>query len=529
MKISNYKKILPFFLLLFFTACNKILDKNPLGTQTEANFFLDPNQAILAVNAVYDVASWDEGPGVGHNYEWMFGDLLSNDAEKGSTASDFPQMQDMKDWKADPNNNPSVALYTNVFQGIFRANTVIKNLGVATWDQTLKNRISGEAHFMRGYFYFYLLRVFGGMQLFSEPVKPSEFGKVDRASFSETAKFIEEDFKAAIATLPLKSGYAAADMGRVTKGAAQAYLARLLMYEIGTDNTNAHTWQEVYDLTKDVMNSGQYSLIANYAAIQETESENGPESIFEIQFKESSNNWGAIKVGTTNNLTQENKSTWGWGFNDPTQSLHDEFEPHDPRLASTMYKDGDIVLGEKQTIDYPNQNATGFLNRKAAILKPTEVKASGQNIRKMRYADLLLMNAEAAAHTGKEQDARDILNQIRARARASTQPKGSTEGNTTDYLAANVPSGTLPDIASSVFGQNLLNAIYHERRVELGMEAIHFWDMVRLGTYLPSLSSTVRAACESHCIKTNVVNPIPVLPLPLTEVQSWGITQNPNY
>jgi hypothetical protein len=193
-----------------------------------------------------------------------------------------------------------------------------------------------------------------------------------------------------------------------------------------------------------------------------------------------------------------------------------------------MYGDGSIVLGIAQVIDYPNENATGFLNRKAAIIKPIEAKASGQNLRKFRYADVLLMKAEAAAYTAKEQEARDILNMIRTRARLSSLPKGSKEGSLT-FDPTGAPTGTLPAIANTVSGDALKTAIYHERRVELGMEAIRFWDQVRTGKYLSSLPSAIRTACQSHCITTGVVNPIPVLPIPLTEVQSWGMKQNPGY
>lgn len=533
MKILKYL----FFLapmLFSVTGCKKELEKNPQGNQTEQNFFVDPDNAILAVNGIYDVASWDEGPGTAgqsasHVYEWMFGDVLSNDAEKGSTAGDFPSLTEMKEWRGDPATSPAKDAYINMYQGIFRANTVIKNLQTANWDPQMKNRLMGEAYFLRGYFYFYLVRLFGGMPVFAEPVKPSEFGIAKRATFSETCKFIEDDFNKAIQLMPLKSGYSSFDLGRATKGTAQAYLARAIMYQIGTDNTNNHTWQQVYDLTNDIVTSGQYSLTANYAQIFENEGENNPESIFEIQFKESPDGWGPIKTGTTNNVIQMSRKLWGWGFNNPTQNLATEFEANDPRKASVLYGNNDIVLGIKQQIVSPSENATGFLNRKAAIVKPIETKASPQNIRKFRYADVLLMKAEAATYIGKESEARDILNTLRARARNSSQPKGSIEGDADTYQAAVVPNGTLPDIANTVTGQALKNAVLHERRTELAMESLHFWDMIRTGTYMSSLTATIRAKAMSHSITTGVVNPIPVLPLPLTEVQQWNLEQNPNY
>ena len=521
------KLLLTATIFLLVTGCEKVLDQKPQGTQTEENFFLDPNQAILGINAVYDVASWDEGPGSGHNYEWMYGDVMSEDAEKGSTPGDFPTITDLKKWNVDPANSPSGSTYNNMFQGIFRANTVIKNLSTATWNPQLKDRIMGEAYFLRGYYYFYLARLFGGMPLFDAPVLPSQFGTTARADLGATLKFIEDDFKKAASLLPEKSAFALSDLGRATKGAANAYLGRVIMYQIGTDNKNNHTWQEVYDITNAIVNSGQYTLLANYAQIYEDEGENSSESIFEVQCKASSEGWGPIKSGTTNNIIQNSRKLWGWGFNNPNTSLGNEFEANDPRKACTMYKDGDIVLGIKQVIDFPNENATGYLNRKAAILKPLEAKASGQNLRKFRYADVLLMKAEAAANTGKDQEARDVLNQIRDRARNSTRPKGSVEGTLT-YEPSGAPANTLPPVSASVSGAALKTAIMHERRVELAEEALHLWDQIRWGTYLSSLPADVRTKAQARSI-TGGVNPVPVLPIPQTEVQSWGLTQNAGY
>jgi hypothetical protein len=359
------------------------------------------------------------------------------------------------------------------------------------------------------------------MPLFREPVKPSEYGSTKRASIGETYAFIEEDLKQAIELLPEKSAYAASDVGRATKGAARGYLARAIMYQLGTDNARNHTWQEVYDQTSAIVASNQYSLTPNYAEVFEEEGENNRESVFEIQFLTTNVDWDDAKVGTGSNVFQNNRATWGYGFNNPTQSLVSEFEPNDPRKASTVYGNGDVVLGVKQTIDFPAQNATGYLNRKAAIIAPNTPKSSPQNSRKIRYADVLLMKAEAAARTGKEQEARDLVNQIRDRARKSTLPKGAKEGSLT-YEPANVPATALPPVAATVTGQALIDAILHERRVELGMESLRFWDLVRTGRYVSKFP-----ASQGHTLPG--VNPIPVLPLPTNEVQSWGLTQNPAY
>ncbi|MEO1654956.1 MAG: RagB/SusD family nutrient uptake outer membrane protein, partial [Bacteroidota bacterium] len=433
----------------------------PLGRQSELTFFDTPDNAILAINGVYDVVSWDENniPAdyVGHNYEFFFGDILSDDAEKGSSPSDFQVLTEMKEWRSTPGSVPTVALWNNLFIGVYRANLIIANIDDSPLEENLKNRVKGEAQFLRGYFYFYLLRVFGGLPLFAEPVIPSQYGAISRATLAETYLFIENDFQAAIELLPEKNAYPAADLGRATKGAARAYLARAIMDQLGTDNSNGHSWQEVFDLSDAIINSGQYSLTPNYAEIFEQEGENNQESIFEVQALESTVDFGPGKVGTTNFIFQNNRTEWGWGFNNPTQDLVNSFEANDPRLAITVYGDGDVVLGKIQEVPFPSENMTGFLNRKAAGLAPVAGKASGQNIRKMRYADVLLMKAEAAANLGNEVEARRLLNQIRLRARQSTLPKGSVEGDAATYEPTNIPNDALPDITAS--GQALMEAI----------------------------------------------------------------------
>ena len=531
--LSAFRLTAVLAVLALAPACQDFLDKEPLGTPTDANLFKDPKNAVQAVNSIYDAASWDEGPKwgsgpyVGHMYEWMFGDVMSDDAEKGSTPSDFTPISDLKTWIADPSNAIIGTLWTHCFTGIARANIVINNVDGGTIDDNLKQRLKGEALFLRGYFYFYLVREFGGVPLFEKSVLPAEAASVQRASIAETFAFIEKDLRAAAALLPEKSGYPAADLGRATKGAANAYLARVIMYQLGTVNGANHTWQNVYDQTNTVIASNQYGLTGNYATVQEFEGRNNTESIFELQFVTSNESYGPVKSGTTSNVFQNNRSTWGYGFNNPTQNLVSEFEANDPRLPVTVIRNNDIVLGIRNPIDLAT-NATGFLNRKAAILQPAQTKAGDQNIRKIRYADMLLMKAEAAANLGLASEAVGLVNQIRQRARNATKPKGSIVGSLT-YEPANLPAGTLPDLATNLSGPTLMAAIWHERRVELGMEALRYWDLVRTGRYLPSLPVDARARCLTRCFTQGTVNPLPLLPIPLVESQTYKLPQNPGY
>lgn len=519
---------------IFLSACEGFLDRQPLGLATDQNFYNDPLNAELAVNAVYEATTRGEGPSpfgwLAHNYEFMIGDILSDDAAKGSTPSDYLELQNMERWTNEPGSGIAAAFWTNNYRGVFRANTVLGNLPEATFDEALKTRLLGETHFLKGYFYFYLVKIFGGVPIFREELSPEEVRNVSRASLEETFAYVVEELQMAADMLPRRSEYATKDLGRATKGAAQAYLARVYMMEVGL-GINGRTWQDVYDMTSAVVNSGEYSLASNYATIWEEEGENNSESIFEIQFATNSFESGDQKTGSNENIFQNNRSLWGWGFNNPTQGLFDAFEANDPRRPCTIIQNGDVAHGLAQEIATPDANETGYLNRKANIAQPQPGKSGPQNLRKMRYADVLLMHAEAAYHLGNESEARDMVNMIRERALQATMPKGAIEDNPAGYdpYPAGALDGALPPIEGSVTGQDLLDAIWQERRVELGMEALRFHDLVRTGRYLDALDAAYRSNCEARSFTSSLNHPYPVQPIPLDEVQSWGLEQNPGY
>ncbi len=550
------KKLYTIWLLgltVMISSCSDFLEVDPIAAETESNFFDTPENAVYAVNACYDLIGMTEGPGpddqwLTHNYEWFFGDLLSDDSEKGSTEADFTEIQDIVEWRTTTDNPIIVSLWIKCYDGIYRANNVLFQLENSELDEDLLNRLKGEASFIRGYFYFYLVKVFGGVPVFTTPVTPDQFGKIERATYHEAFEQVISDFKAAVELLPERSAYDATDLGRATKGAARTFLARALMYQIGMDAQSTATWQDVYDQTNAVIASNEYSLVSNYATIFEMEGENNSESIFELQMEVGSTGTAPGKTGTNSNQFQGNRMDWGWGFNNPTINLFEAFEEGDPRLSCSLYGEsinGGVVHGVAQEFDL-SQQMTPYLNRKAALepgYRPSNSTSSPANIRKARYSEVLLMQAEASYHLNDVATARLMLNEVRERARISTYPKGAVEGELT-YMPTGF-SGNLPDITSA--GQELLQDIYHERRVELAVEGFRFWDLVRTGQYLDVLdikketftvsdgsalryeSVDLRGNCLAKCIDGPNGNKVPLLPIPLSEVQDWGLQQNNGY
>lgn len=547
-------------LALSVSSCN-FLDLTPQGAENSENYFNALDNAIYAVNGIYDMLQLDEGNGpdgqwVGGHFDFFLGDMTSDDSEKGSDDTDNIGLLRIAGGTAASSLDQAESFWIHGFWGVSRANYCIEGLEGATFDSAMRDRLMGEALFLRAYFNWYLVRMFGPIPLFTASVQPSDFGTVGRSSRNEVYAQIAEDLLKAADLLPTRSQYSANDMGRATKGAAQALLARIYMYQIGTDPDNTTVnWTNVYNLTDAVIKSSEYRLLSNYAMIWETENDNSAEGVFEIQFGNGSEEYAPGSIGTNFYQYQGHRdSGLGWNFNSPTHDLVNSFEEGDPRLSSTVYGETfneGILYGER--MKYETQKGSPWLSRKAALPEvPSFARAADRNIRIIRYSDVLLMHAEAAYYTNKEEEARNMIEMVRDRARNSTYCMGYAEGKK-DYSAAPADaSGILPRVTAS--GNDLLLAIWQERRVELAMEGHRFYDLVRTGRFLANMTkeketerqgngiyaglysdavnqyfSGINGNLSARCLNGPNGHAVYVLPIPLKEVQGYGLEQNPGY
>jgi starch-binding outer membrane protein, SusD/RagB family len=485
------------------TSCQKdFLERSPIIGVTQDNFYRTTEDAIAAVNGAYAALQFELTP-AGH-FRWFWGDIMSDDAIKGGSGdNDVNELLRLETFQGPVNTSLLESEWAACYEGIYRANIVLKHIPDMTIDATLKNRILGEARFIRAWFYYNLVTMFGGVPLADRVLAPSEYN-TPRASAEAVWTLINEDLSFAIAVLPTKSQYPAADIGRATKGAAQALLAK------------ANLWQqrfaEALSLTNAIINSNEYQLEPVYSRIFTQAGENGPESVFEIQYMNASGgNWGRNNAneGTFTNVFQRARGQFeGFGFNIPTQQFVDEFFAEgfeDPRLKATVFREGD-AMGDRGIF---TKDATGFpfdyypkkyFNNKSEEAPFGDPNPNGgSNDRVIRYADVLLMNAEAAWHTGDMLTAQQSLNRVRARAR----------GNQTNIL---------PDITTT--GEALLNAIYRERRIELGLEGHRFFDLIRTDKAQTALGPL-----------GYVNNTHRLFPIPASQIQATGgaVTQNPGY
>lgn len=501
--IKEMKKFSIILIIFVLASCESdFLERSPIIGITQDNFYETEDDAMAAVNAAYATLQFELSPG-GH-FRWFWGDIMSDDSEKGGSGdNDVFELLLLETFQGPVNTDMVEGEWSACFEGIYRANTVLEYIPPMEISDATKNQVVAEAKFIRAWLFYNLVTNFGDVPKVDRLLSASEYN-MPRSPKAEIWALIIQDLTDAAADLPLKSEYSVGDLGRVTKGAAQALLVKAYLWQ--------ENWSAAEAMAENIVNSNEYQLTPNYADIFTTGGENNMESVFEIQYMNASGgNWGKNNAneGTFSNVFQRPRGAFeGYGFNIPTQDFVDEFFEEgfeDPRLVSTVFREGE-AMGDRGVF---TKEATGmphdFYPKKYFNSKGEEAPFGdpnpngGTNDRVIRYADVLLMHAEAAAKNGNEAAAKTSLNAVRARASASG-------------------SATLPAITSS--GQTLINAIYRERRIELGLEGHRFFDLVRTGRAANVLGSLGYVEGTHN-----------VLPIPQSQIQATNgaITQNPGY
>ncbi len=512
-----------FALLLVFTGCRDYLTEIEPGTTLLNDFFTSTAAAKQNVTGCYVPLMWEYN----NTYlsEWFIGDIVSDDALKGGgSTSDMADSYDMENWRTTSQNTLLLDFYRAQYQGIARCNLAIKyitKMEIGTdsiFTPTMKNNLLGEAHYLRAYYYFRLVRVFAGVPITTEVIDNSDNWGVPRASTEQVYNLILEDLTKANYMLPVRSAMKAEDLGRATKGAAQAMLLKVNLY-MASPYWNKQLTQDAatyYAAAKQwgdsIIASGEYSLCPNYEDNFTLAGENGQESVFEIQYMEVP--WGDYGEGfgfTAGSFTQiltRSRSSLiggGWGFNHPTQNLYDEFEASDIRRDVAILNPADSLIETPSVEIYLGSR---YLNNKYGMYRDPADQGGGfgkwslhatrgpLNNRQIRYADVLLMYAEACLGTGDEASARAYINKVRQRV-------------------------GLADVATAD------NAtLRHERRVELAMEGHRWFDLVRwegvagngLKAHMDAYKATETQEAQSH-IQEFVAGKHEIFPIPQEEIQ----------
>lgn len=516
------------------TSCNDWLNEETPGTTKLSDYFTDGSEtsAEKIANACYSPMAWEYNAAGTYFAEWFIGDIASDDALKGGqNIGDMSDAYDIENFKVNANNQLLLDFYRAQYIGVARCNLAISQLPEMSGDSIssdVRARLIAEAQFLRAYYYFRLVRVFGGVPLVDFVVDSSEKWNQPRASVADCYAFIEADLEAAIPSLPKKSEYADEDMGRITKGAAQAMLARVALYNKEYDK--AKKW------AAEVISSGEYSLCPDYADNFTLAGENGQESVFEVQYMDDDmsdygdanyGGYGYTRGSFTQILTRSRSSQLGggWGFNKPTQNLYDEFEPTDPRRDEAILNPTDdqietsaqeIYLGDRYlSLKYSWHE--GSVESGLSFPKLSHQTRGPLNYKIIRYSDVLLIYAEACCESGDQANAVSALNQVRQRVGLDDFPYTATiQGKQTTF------SNTQADLRT---------AIRHERRVELAMEGQRWFDLCRWGVVKQVMDAYMAAESDEAKAEMSpfVENKNELFPIPTKELELCGFEQNPNY
>ena len=426
----------------------------------------------------------------------MLGEIASdNTLAGGESATDVPAIQQIDDMIHTSNNDQLRSIWGWMFAGVNRANYIMEFQNKTEFSG--KENVLAQARFLRAYYYFELVKWFGDVPLVVD--QRFLFGdqfNVDRTPKEQVYAQIEIDLLYAADNLP----YVQSQLGRVTKGAAQALLGKVYLYQ---DKFGAAAL-----VLEDLINSGPYDLVADYTTLFENDNENSIESVFEVQYADLEGagfgclqcSEGNVAVGF-NGIRNYNGPLFdsGFSFNVPTQEVVDAFESDDPRIDTAILDINAWATSTGATFGTGNEH-TGYYNRKY-IARQGDSNIGDQNLtnpnnyRAIRYADVLLMAAEALNRGSIADDrAQNYLNLVRQRA------FGDMDHN----------------ITSS--GSTLTEAIYNERRVELVGEGHRFFDLVRTGRAASEIDGFMSGKHE--------VFPIPQIEIELTG-NRWA--QNTGY
>lgn len=481
--------------LITFLGCSKnFLEIAPQNVISSDVFLVNDADVFKATVGLYDRMQ------TLHSSCWngmqFIQSIISDDAQSaGPNANDTPEYEalDKFDWAT--NNSKILGLWTRLYEIVGSSNAIIEKVGANTAATTNMKQMVGEAQVFRAFAYMELVKMFGGVPLMSKnPLSASEYNK-PRVSDTDIYAFIEADLTAAIAVIPVKSVYSLSERYRFSKGTAQFLLGKALLYE--------KKYAESANVLAQLITSAEYSLYPVFADEFRKVSEFGTESIYEASFVNTlGSTWGtqngafdgrtnevniqmqlegprtdngfftipATYAGTSSN--NDDGIRGGWGFNLPSKkvSLVLQSDLVDTRSKSVLSEVDFTARGGSVQVSPIPYMYEGFLRLKYGC-RDSETDPSpavvpelnyGSNIRAMRYADALLMAAEAYNKNSNDAAARIELNKVRARA------------------------GLSPTLLS---GTALFDLIVVERQKELAFEGVRFFDLVRWGTAGAELSN----------------------------------------
>ncbi|WP_044210697.1 RagB/SusD family nutrient uptake outer membrane protein [Flammeovirga sp. OC4] len=525
MKIKNILKVaLVALALTSVTSCSRFLDQDVLGTQTQDNYYKTAEECEMAVNGCYQslfTGGWWPVAGF-----YTARDMASDDFWMGNTTGDPVRFLRVSHYMNPKYDILLEEFWEHRYKGIQRCNSTLAGIeGAPIRNEEDKKRMIAEAKFLRAFFHFDLVKDFGGIPIMDRVMLPEEVVGKKRDQVADVYAFIEQDLLDAIEDLPLRSEYSMDKRGKATKGSAMGYLGKVYLFQ--------QKYAEAKDILGQLVNSGEYDLLPDFSQVWHVDHDNSVEGVFEAQFMADTQ----FGLGSQISVLTGSRDDSGWSWCLPTSDLENAFldEGDDVRLKWTITKDGDDVPGDDDQsaiVISSAKHKSGRINRKFYIpvnqrISPYNNATQSLNHRLMRFADVLLMHAEASYHAGDEGTAKTQLNRVRQRVNLE---------------------------AVSVSGTALRDAIRKERRLELAgefhrLDDIRRWDadngkkvicnlfgpngsFVKYNTEVSTdeyeLANQAEASNKGYYFQENrdLLFPIPYIEVQLS---NGAIDQNPNF
>lgn len=484
------KYILLLFAAAVFSSCTKQLDQNPVSNTTTDNFYTNSNDFLQAINGVYSKLRDYPSQSL-----WL-SEMRSDDIAAVSDGN--------RDWQNINDFSPNitttgfiVSSWSNNFNGIFNANSVLDALASkgSVLTDSLRTRITAEARYLRAFYYFQSLRLYGQLPIIDKALTATEVATVPRSSVEDVYTFIIADLEYAAANLP--ATYTGADVGRATSYAAKGILGLVYLtrsgatYGVKGPGLNSNEYDKALALFNEIINSGNYQFLSDYASIFSYTNENNKEVIFDVQFMSSSNGAGfpsflvPVAYWTGQGISNAYGNGYGASNFNISKNLLASYDATDIRKAFNIQLSYSAPFVKKY-IDYSKRGTSG-----------TDWPI---NYIVLRYTDVLLMKAECILHgAGTHSDAVDIVNQVRNRA-------GLTP---------------VADVT--------LESLFEERRKEFLGEGLRWNDLVRSGNAVTIMNNWI--AGDGITTISTVVPDYVIYPVPAVEISAKAglYIQNPGY
>lgn len=450
MKLMKY--IMAGLIVVGLVGCkDNLLDREPMDSLSPNSFYENDSQCKMGLVGVYSTLPPIATVTYWYQLDFMSDNNYCQDSWQGS--------KEVGEWQTNASSWASSATWTQEYQTIVRANKFLKTLASAPVSEETKNQMSGEARFLRAYAYSKLITFFGDVPLILTD-QTLDSAKVKRTDKAQVLDAIVKDLDYAASILPVS--YSGSDVGRVTKGAALAQKCRIMLYN--------SKWDEAAKAAKEVMGLGVYDLYPDYAGLFDEANENNKEVIFDIQYIKNSQAqpWPSSRLSfvdwPTPNVTADMIDSYymtnGLPITDANSGYNpqDPYKNRDPRMAASI-----VLPGSKSAsgtfIPANDQVPCGARPRKYADISGTDSYNCSLNTIVLRYADILLMRAEALVEQGNVgQEVYDLVDKVRARVGMPSIEK--VEG-------------------TGLSQEQLRKIIRHERRVEFFMEGTRYCDMLR--------------------------------------------------